>query len=107
MSSESDAKNPLRAFTQSGRVLVVVSMIFGGVVFYVSIDREFFLPGFYPLIVLLLPGLGGALALFCLGCIVYRLLGIRVWATPAVESGAPTEEARHPDTHRSTDASNE
>jgi hypothetical protein len=93
MSSESDAKNPLRAFTQPARVLVVISMLFGGVVFYLSVDRQIFSPGFYPLVVLLLPGFGGALALFCVGCIAFRLLGIKVWAAPVTDCRASDEEA--------------
>jgi hypothetical protein len=67
MKEDADAKNPLRAFTLPGRVLVVVSILFGGVVFCFSIDNDLFPPGFYPLIVLWLPGIGAALGLFCVG----------------------------------------
>ncbi len=87
-------KDPLRAFTLPGRILVAVSVIFCLLGFYVTIDRDFFSPGFYPLIVLLLPGFGGALALFCVGCIVYKMFGITVWATSADDS-TEREEGDH------------
>ena len=75
-------------------MLVVVSIIFGGAVFYVSIDRDLFAPGLYPLIVLLLPGFGGALVLFSVGCIVYWLCGIKVWAA-SVDDRSGSEEEVH------------
>jgi Ni,Fe-hydrogenase I cytochrome b subunit len=94
MSSESDAKNPLRAFTHAGRVLVVISMIFGGVIFYLSVEHEFFSAGFYSLLVLLLPGFGGALALFCVGCVAYKLLGVKVWAVPVDRDATQEKQPR-------------
>ena len=96
MSKESESKNTLRAFAQPACLLVIISMIFGGVVVYFAIDRDFFPTGFYPIIVLMLPGFGGGLALFCVGCIAIRLLGIRVWAVPASNPGARQPDSNEP-----------
>jgi len=93
MKEDPDARNPLRAFTVPARVLVVVSILFGGVVFCFSIDNDFFPPGFYPIIVLWLPGIGAALGLFCVGCLGFWLSGVTVWKEPVNGSDTPDENA--------------
>jgi len=83
----------LEAFTKPGRLLVIFSMIIGLLgVTYVALTNDFFAPGAYPMIILLLPGFGGALALFCVGCGVFRLLGVTVWKTTIDDRGARGEE---------------
>ena len=97
MSTDPEERNPLRALTMPARVLAVISMTFGLLVVCLAIDQSLFPDGIYPLLVLLLPGIGGALALFCAGCVVYWLCGIRVWRLPEDGSEADAKSPAHPD----------
>jgi hypothetical protein len=47
-----------------------------------GVPEDYFQPGFYPPIVLVLPALGAALALFMVGCLLFRALGWRVLRDP-------------------------
>lgn len=74
--------HPLGVFTKQGRGLVVGSIVTLPAGIYVTIEGEFFPPGAYPLVVLILPALGAALALFIVGCLLFRVLGWRVLRDP-------------------------
>jgi len=93
MSGNSNPRDPLAAFTDPGRLLVILSTLFGVGVCYFCIADDLFAPGLHPLFILLLPGLMGGVALFCIGCCVYRLLRIKVWRTPDADDGAADEES--------------
>jgi hypothetical protein len=82
MADETPPNNPLRAFSFHGRLLVISCLIFAVCGFYLTIEEELFEPGSYLLIVLALPGIGGGLALFIVGCLVFHCFGLRVWNPP-------------------------
>jgi cell wall assembly regulator SMI1 len=69
---------PLGVFTKQGRGLLVGSIMTLPAGIYVTMEGEFFPPGAYPLVVLILPALGAASALFIVGCLLFRALGWRV-----------------------------
>jgi hypothetical protein len=97
MSGNSNPRDPLEVFTKPGRLLVILSTLFGAAVCYFAIANDLFAPGFHPVFIFLLPGFAGAVTLFCIGCVVYRLLGIRVWKTSNADRSAAAEEARPKD----------
>jgi hypothetical protein len=96
MSADHEDRNPLRALTKPARVLAVICIMFGLLVFWLAMEQDIFPDGFYPLIVLMLPGIGGALALFLAGCVVFWLCGIPVWRLPEETSEAPDSDAESP-----------
>ncbi len=75
-------EDPLRMFTKQGRGLLVGSIMTLPAGIYVTMEGEFFPPGAYPLVVLILPALGAALGLFIVGCLLFRALGWRVLRDP-------------------------
>ncbi len=72
---------PLLGFLSApAKVLFAVSAMLTLVGVYLTIEREVFPPGSYPIVILLLPGLALAAATFGIGCIVLKLLGISITA---------------------------
>ena len=82
MQENHESNNPPLSFSYPARILVVVCLLLmlGG--FYLAIENEVFPSGFYPLIVLLVPGMGMALVVFTLGCIAFKVFGVPVFRSP-------------------------
>ena len=82
MNENHENRNPLRSFSYPARVLIVACVPLMLVGFYFSIENEVFPSGSYPLIVLLLPGIGIALTLFIVGCVAFKILRIPILRPP-------------------------
>ena len=90
MSEEPPAKDPLRAFTFAGRLLVIGTVIVAGFLFYFSIlfVHERFPAGSYPLAFVLIPVPIGSAVFFGGMSLLLRLMGVRVWKKPD-DTGPP------------------
>jgi len=73
-------KDPLRAFTFAGRLLVIAT---GGVFYwYVMFVNDNLPSGRYPIAFLLIPVVIGSAVFFGVVSLILRLFGVRVWREP-------------------------
>jgi hypothetical protein len=81
MSDQPPPRDPLRAFTFVGRLLIIATLLVAGGVFYwfVMFVKDNLPSGHYPVAFLLIPVVIGAAAFFFLVSSVFQLVGIRVW----------------------------
>ena len=81
MSEEPRPRDPLRAFTRAGRLLVVATIIVAAGLFYwcVMFINDYFPSGRYPLAFFLIPVFIGASIFFGIVSLILRIMGIRVW----------------------------
>ncbi len=84
MNEPQPPKDPLRAFTFAGRLLLVATLVVaGGVLYWNYMFVSEHLPAHhYPLAFLLIPVVIGAAIFFILGSTILKLVGIRVWKKP-------------------------
>jgi hypothetical protein len=82
MNQEPRPKDPLRAFTLVGRLLVLVTLLLGGGLFawIVLYAKDRMPDGGYPIAFILIPVVIGAAIFFVLAELFLRLFGIRVWS---------------------------
>ena len=84
MSEQQPPKDPLRAFTFPGRLLVIATVLASAGMFYwnVMFINDNFPTGHYPIAFLLIPVIIGAAIFFLVASFILRLAGIRVWREP-------------------------
>jgi len=84
MNEQPRPKDPLRAFTFAGRLLLVLTLIIAAGVFYwyVMFVNDNLPSGSYPVAFLLIPVVIGAAIFFIVVSLILRLAGIRVWRQP-------------------------
>jgi hypothetical protein len=90
MSEKEPSKDPLRAFTTAGRLLVIVTLLASIGFFYwnVMFIYDHFPAGHYPLAFLLIPVLLAGAAFFGVATLILKCFGIRVWKQPDDQDGA-------------------
>jgi len=81
MTEEQPPRDPLRAFTFAGRLLLIATLLVAsGVVYWFVMFVNDNLPsGHYPVAFLLIPVVIGAAVFFLVVSLILQLLGIRVW----------------------------
>ena len=81
MDEQQPPRDPLRAFTFAGRLLVIATLLVAGGVFYwfVMFVNDNLPSGRYPVAFLLIPVVIGAAAFFVILSLLLRLAGVRVW----------------------------
>ena len=81
MSKEPEFRDPLRAFTFAGRLLVIATLLVAGGLFYwcVMYVNDYFPRRRYPLAFFLIPVVIGAAVFFGIVSLILRLVRIRVW----------------------------
>src|SRR5262245_25413810 len=84
MSEHQPPRDPLRAFTFAGRLLVIATIIIAGGVFYwyVMFVNDNLPSGRYPVAFLLIPVAIAAAVFFGVVSLILRLFGVRVWREP-------------------------
>ena len=84
MTEKGPPKDPLRAFTFAGRLLVIATLLASLGFFYwnVMFINDYFPSGHYSVAFLLIPVLIGAAIFFGVMSLLLRLFGIRVWKEP-------------------------
>ena len=84
MSEPQPPRDPLRAFTFAGRLLVIATIMVSGGIFYwyVMFVNENLPAGHYPIAFLLIPVVLGAAVFFGVVSLILRLFGIPVLRKP-------------------------
>jgi hypothetical protein len=83
MNDAPSPRDPLRAFTLAGRLLVIATILVASGVFYwfVMFINDNLPSGRYPVAFLLIPVVIGAAVFFLVVSLILRLVGVRVWKT--------------------------
>jgi hypothetical protein len=84
MSEQQPPKDPLRAFSFVGRLLILATLLVAGGIFYwfVMFVNESLPSGRYPVAFLLIPVVIGAAVFFIAVSLILQLFGVRVWREP-------------------------
>ena len=91
-----EERQPLLAFLSGpAQILFVLSVLLMLVGFYLTIDKELFPAGSYPLIVLLLPSIALAATAFFVGCVILKVFRVRIVKSTSQEKPQKTEEIQN------------
>jgi hypothetical protein len=80
MSDQQPPKLPMEKFTIAGRLLIIATIVFAGGFFYwnVIFINDNFPAGHYPIVFIAIPVLIGSAIFYGVGCLTFKLFGIRV-----------------------------